>query len=209
MAIGLHNKHCYAQSDLTKREVRRAARVGLRGGRNRKYTLAELLAARTVKGPSCWICTGHPGKARYPHISSKAEGKCGVLAHRLAWELAYGPIPTGERVCHRCDNPCCVNPDHLFLGSQKENIHDCIRKGRRNAWGRQKLHETDVLAIRARVAAGELQKAVARAFGVKHNTISGIVNGHSWKHLLPAVELPVFERVPHRLVPVIGELRCA
>jgi len=103
----------------------------------------------------------------------------------MVWELTHGAIADGLRVCHRCDNPRCCNPNHLFLGTQKENVHDCIQKGRRNAFGIQKLTEANVLAIRALWAEGRLtQKQIGHRFNVARNTVSAIVTGKAWQHLL-------------------------
>ncbi len=75
----------------------------------------------------CWLWTGWCGSQGYGGLMVKNEA---VRAHRLSWELHYGPIPKGLYVCHKCDVKSCVNPDHLFLGTHKDNIQDAIKKGR-------------------------------------------------------------------------------
>jgi hypothetical protein len=106
-----------------------------------------------------------------------------ISAHRLAWELAHGPIPDGMCVCHRCDNPACVDADHLFLGTIADNVADMIAKGRavyppgeRN--GRAKLTELDVLAIRA---SSLPQRALADHYGVGKACIHKIKHGRIWR----------------------------
>jgi len=99
--------------------------------------------------------------------------------------LTNGPIPDGMQVLHRCDNPPCCNPAHLFLGTQADNIADMIAKRRGGAVSgeahyRAKLTADQVSAIRARYAAGETQVALAREFGVSQTNISRIVRGTTW-----------------------------
>lgn len=129
----------------------------------------------------------------------RGYGKIGVggryggtaLAHRVSWEIHFGPIPSGMQVCHKCDNPSCVNPSHLFLGTQKDNIADCIRKGR-FAGGRSpgemnpnsKLTEAQVLDIRVRCGNGSAsQKEMASEYGVTTGCINIIVHRKNWRHI--------------------------
>ena len=88
--------------------------------------------AMVNKTKRCWIWTGskHPRGYGQLVIGTRTNRRV-VLAHRFAWELKHGPIPAGKNACHRCDNPQCVRPSHLFLGSQSDNMRDMYRKGRR------------------------------------------------------------------------------
>jgi hypothetical protein len=134
---GKHNRHDQNHFDGTDCQVRRRApRVGLRGGRGRSYPLAERLAARTVPGENgCQNIQGcKVGPNGYGQIMRDSKSRKLAYAHIVAWELAFGVIPTGQKVLHRCDNPRCVNASHLFLGTQADNVQDSIRKGRHQQW---------------------------------------------------------------------------
>jgi len=116
-------------------------------------------------------------------------------AHRLAWTLANGPIPPALRVLHRCDNRACVRPDHLFLGTQSDNMRDMVKKGRNSArvrpdrvvrgeaHGCAKFTEQDVRNIRAFVAAGLSQSEVARRYGRSLSTVNAIIHRRLWRSL--------------------------
>lgn len=107
-------------------------------------------------------------------------------AHRVAWIIANGEIPDGLLVCHTCDNRCCVNPNHLFLGTPGDNSRDMTRKGR-SAYGEKhsqsKLTESDVNRIRELRKSGETQESIASRYGVARRTIGDVVNNKMWKHM--------------------------
>jgi hypothetical protein len=115
-------------------------------------------------------------------------------AHRRVWVEHFGPIPDGLVICHRCDNPPCVNIDHLFLGTRADNNADRDSKGRQGVGyqagspgernGAAKLSSDDVLAIRERVRLGETQISVAQSYGIRQSQVSRIINGKRWRHVI-------------------------
>lgn len=150
--------------------------------------------SKVAKSDGCWLWTGlrhDRGDYGLIHISHPRKHK--YRAHRFSYELANGPIPEGLCVCHRCDNPPCVRPDHLFLGTNAENHADSAAKGRAyrprgELCGKAKLTAPQVREMRSlqgRLSHGE----IARRFGVHRATVRGILYGLRWKHLCNAVEL--------------------
>lgn len=137
----------------------------------------------------CWEWGGSRLKAGYGKILGPPPAHKTLLAHRVAWESHNAePIPPGLMICHACDNPCCVNPAHLFLGSHLDNMADKARKGRAPTQGgaaapRAKLAEPDILAIRQAGAAGIAQASIASCFGITRSNVSAILRGRSWKQL--------------------------
>jgi hypothetical protein len=106
-----------------------------------------------------------------------------LSSHRVAYMLAHGDIPSGHQVLHRCDNPPCVNPDHLFTGSNMENVADMVAKGRNRrgeAAAISKLSEDQVRAIRRD---GRPQDQIASAFGISQANVSLVKNRKSWAHV--------------------------
>lgn len=100
--------------------------------------LEERVWARVDKSGECWIWTGTRYRRGYGSIWVAGRHK---PVHRVVWELVNGPIPTDLQVCHHCDNPPCVRPDHLFLGTRSDNTIDCVRKGRhKSPWSTHKTH---------------------------------------------------------------------
>src|SRR3990167_1363965 len=150
--------------------------------------LVDRFWSKVLKGSGCWIwnaCRGSHGYGAF------LIGRRSFQAHRVAWMLTYGDIPEGLHVLHRCDVKACVNPSHLFIGTHQDNMTDRNRKGRasnkphpgESHW-KAKLTEKDIFLIRQLNASGLPQHVVADKFGIRQGTVSNIVTGKSWKHLL-------------------------
>jgi hypothetical protein len=129
----------------------------------------------------CWLWTGAVSGDGYGawHLRGRQVG-----AHRASYELNVGPIPPRLQVLHSCDTPLCVRPDHLFLGTNDDNMADMVAK-RRSAWGERntkaKLSTADVVAIRRRAAAGESQRSLAAEFGVQIVAVNRVIRRVTWK----------------------------
>lgn len=157
---------------------------------NKKFKcVANAFWNRVIKSDGCWGWTGQKHPHGYGEIERRYEGKRYViLAHRISWILHKGKIPHGLRVLHACDNPPCTNPDHLFLGTQLENIQDAVMKGR-NARGERlpgaKLTNITVRKIRELHDSGGItHQALADQFGVTRSLITCVVNRQIWKHVM-------------------------
>jgi hypothetical protein len=156
----------------------------------------------------CWLWTAATGSTGYGQFFIDGKAKNTRKAHRVVWTLFNGPIPHdgsahGICVCHHCDNPACVNPEHLFLGTNADNVRDKTVKGRNNsprgdkngsrlhpeklkrgeANGRAKLTATQVIEIRALYASGISQNSLSAQFEVARTLIQQIVQSKIWKHL--------------------------
>ena len=136
-------------------------------------------------GTDCWHFTGALLSNGYGHFAVNEKM---IKAHRFSFELHNGPIAEGMCCLHSCDNRRCCNPSHLFIGTHTENMRDMIKKNRDNkskgsSHYKSKLDEDCVLIIKKRIAYGEKNIDLAKEYGVCHQTISLIKNGHTWAHV--------------------------
>lgn len=146
----------------------------------------------------CWVWLGVPDKDGYGRISHGHKKGRTVRAHRFAFELHGGVIPPGHSILHRCDNPSCVNPDHLKTGTLDDNNKDMKAKGRTASGDRHPTHLhpesirhgeahhnsviTNKQAMEIKAATGT-QRSIARRYGVSQYTVWGIRSGKTWRHL--------------------------
>lgn len=139
------------------------------------------------KTDTCWLWTGATRNFGYGAIN--AGGKYGKAesAHRVSWLIHFGEIPADLCVCHHCDNPLCVNPNHLFLGTRTDNNHDMQRKGRVSGGSKgehhhqSKLTERQIVEIRTLFNTGSVNLSdLALRYGVTVQTIHSIVHGKTW-----------------------------
>ena len=156
----------------------------------RRTPLAERFWARVSKTDGCWLWVGASRTTFGYGVISRGGRRSQIGAHRASWEIHFGPIPDGMSVLHRCDNPPCVRPDHLFLGTQSDNIRDMARKarlggqcssegtkGERN--GNARLTEQQVAEIRA-LGGTMSQQRIADRFGITQAHVSSILLRQRW-----------------------------
>lgn len=173
----------------------------------------------------CWLWTAATDRDGYGQMK---HGGRQEKAHRVAHRLFVGPVPDGLLVCHSCDTPSCVNPDHLFTGTALANSRDCVTKGRiargdrcgsrlypeLRARGERvntaKLTEAQAVEVRERAANGETCASIAAAYGVAHPSVSAIIRGSHWKHAGGPVRPPMSRRERGlRSHPSMEQRRCA
>lgn len=158
----------------------------------------ERFWAKVRRSEGCWEWTS--ARHTWGYGKARLDGH-DMTASRAAWILEHGPIPPGMWVLHKCDNPPCVRPDHLFLGTPADNSRDMVAKGRqalgdRNSMrlypervprgegnGHAVLTEAMVRAIRAACAAGEPQRAVGKRFGTSQRNVGRIARRQIWRHV--------------------------
>jgi hypothetical protein len=142
-----------------------------------------------------WQSTTRNGYGRLIVGSRTDKTRKSVSAHRYSFEIFVGPIAEGLEVCHRCDNPSCVNPQHLFLGTRQDNIDDRESKGRNKIQrgennGNAKLTDVDVVAAKRLRTKGMTYKCIAERFGVTKMTAMRAIKGQQWAHLTAAPTVP-------------------
>lgn len=158
-------------------------------------SISERFWKKVKKGSSidsCWLWIGAQDGYGYGQLAtgSMIDGsRRRERAHRIAYELTIGPIPDGLEVLHKCDNPPCCNPTHLFLGTQTQNIEDMKRKGRaKSLQGEAKSNAvlSDEIVCKLRILyeqGGISQRKAGRLLGLNENTAKAALSGKSWKHV--------------------------
>ncbi len=161
-------------------EIRRGKRFCSR--RCTRPPPAEAFWSNVIRSRACWGWRGEITPNGYGRFMTQHRRRS---AHRFSWELHFGPIPGAVFVCHHCDNKCCSKPSHLFLGTNRDNQLDAVRKfgswalrGERSRTA--KLTWSDVAKIRAALAAGEKGSVLARRYGVCDAQVHRIRYGTRW-----------------------------
>lgn len=149
-----------------------------------KLSDEDRFLSHVTKTDYCWEWNVPSGEGYgFFYVSNKK-----VKAHRFSYQLYKEQIPEGMLVCHKCDNPRCVNPDHLFLGTGSDNQQDCVKKGRANrnkgedAYN-SKLTESDIRVIRWMRDLGWTLESIGKSFGIKFQYVSKICRRQVWKHI--------------------------
>lgn len=141
------------------------------------------------KSDTCWVYGKSSSRWNYGHVTINGKS---VLAHRMSYTIHYGDIPNGMIVCHKCDNPPCINPDHLFLGAHKDNSIDMSNKGRGSLKRGEKhpgakLKEEDVKEIFK--LSGQLsQRAIAEKFNVTQGLVQRILKHKTWQNITSSLK---------------------
>lgn len=148
-------------------------------------TLEEKFLSRVQKTKTCWLWTGYKNIYGYGVMHLKPHVK--IFAHRLSYSLFVNTvIPAGLHVLHSCDNPACVNPNHLRAGTRNDNMTDMVLRGRSLKGERHnisKLKEDNIIEIRYLAKSGMNSPEIAKMFNVSESNIRHIANRHTWKHV--------------------------
>lgn len=161
--------------------------------------------SKVKMGQGCWLWMGARGRPEWPYGHFTVRSRM-VPAHRWLYQRLFGPIQEHIEICHTCDNPACVRPDHLFTGTKSDNMQDSANKGRNamqrhpehsylkspkahlnqprgETQGNSQLKTSDIHAIRQLSKAGSTSSAIAKQFGVSDGHIRKIVTGKAWSHV--------------------------
>ena len=156
----------------------------------RSRPLAERFFEKVQMTDGCWLWLGSRNKRGYGTIVSAGHNGPRLGAHRVSYQLHNGPIPIGLFVLHRCDNPRCVNPRHLFVGTQADNLADAKSKGRMRGPGlkgeqnpKSRLTNDEIRLIRRQADQGVSRSSLALAFGMTKENIGCIVRRDTWRHI--------------------------
>lgn len=187
MATRHVSKNClYCGREFTTRKASCCSMRCAQLWRHHDRTTMQLFLEKVQRAdpPACWLWLGGKNGGGYGRMNFGGRYR---LAHRVSHELFNGPVPDDMCVLHKCDNPPCVNPAHLFVGTKKDNVDDMIRKGRKAIFKSAdhpmaRLTEAQVISIRADT---RTQVAIAREYGLTQAAISRIKLRLTWRDLQP------------------------
>lgn len=153
--------------------------------RKKRNVVERFLESFEIKDNGCWEWKKINASHKYGTFTIN---KVIILAHRFSYFFYKGNIPEGMEICHKCDNRRCVNPNHLFLGTHYDNMHDAIKKNKithekGETHARAKLTEKEVYEIKGLLKNGMMQRRIAEKYGVHEETIRCIKIGRNWRHL--------------------------
>jgi DNA-binding XRE family transcriptional regulator len=191
MSKGFCECGCGRKTNVAKKTDRSSGRVKGKHfrycrGHHFRIPAKKRFWEKVKKSDGCWEWQAHCNQLGYGTFVFRNKP---WLAHRVSWVLCRGEIPKGKLVLHHCDNPGCVNPDHLYIGTNQDNTNDKMERGRINPVKgsrhyKAKLSERDVIKIREMYASGDyLQREIAAIFNVTRTAICEITRGASWKHV--------------------------
>ena len=182
--------HCKKQFKKKRKETKFCSYACRNEHKKSPENQEQRFWSKVNKTESCWLWTASTDDCGYGILTrtlGNENERVSYKAHRLSYEMHKGEIPEGSYVCHTCDVPSCVNPDHLWLGSQKDNMVDASDKGRLGKAkgeriGLSKLTEEQVLKIR-QMAGSMTQCEIANIVGVCQQTVGRVINRTLWKHI--------------------------
>jgi len=175
----------------------------------KKQTFESRFWERVYKFDDCWEWFGKVNRKAYGMIGYNGKN---ISSQRASWLIHYGEIPKDNHVLHHCDLPWCVNPDHLYLGNNTDNINDKLLRGRiTKKFGQDnkaaKLSDNDVLEIKTQASSGIAQYTIAHQFGVNQSQISRILSGKRRNGTTVVCPTPIGHRTPEIVVVRVERLR--
>jgi len=189
VVIGCDNKH--SAKGFCNIHYQRLIRGVPLEGNERKSVEERIMGKVSKEANGCWFWTGAKsggdGREQYKYGYININGNARRV-HRVLYSILKSEIPDGLHLLHKCDTPICVNPDHMFIGTAKDNVDDMIQKGRSahpcGELNHSKLKASDVIKIRKMYSSGEHSyKNLSGTFHVAPSTIGNIVNRKKWKHI--------------------------
>lgn len=144
-----------------------------------KKSVVERFWSKVDKTGDCWLWLGSKIKDGYGRFGLKSHKL--ALAHRVVWELTYGPIPKNMEVCHTCDNPPCVNPAHLFLAVHRTNMQDMVFKSRQSKGQHRPNHKLTDIKVREIRQSSLSERKLAAIYSVGKSTIDVARRGLTWR----------------------------